>query len=158
MPSAVKLSELVDALDLPNEWGAWVDRETGRVVTLSPEEQVMDDDADTESEVAWLDDQDRMVARAIAAADPRYLAVPDRFDFHEYRHLEQFVAGIEHAGVADQLWRAIKGKGAFRHFKQTAHRLGLLDHWYGYRQHAMEEFLANWAKVQGVPLDRPTLK
>ena len=46
---------------------------------------------------------------------------------------------------------AIKGKGAFRYFKDTASRLGLLDEWYRYRANAMKEFVVDWAEADNVP-------
>lgn len=57
---------------------------------------------------------------------------------------------MEDAGAAEQLWRAIKGKGAFRYFKDTASRLGLLQQWYRYRDSAMKEFVIEWAEAHKV--------
>jgi hypothetical protein len=34
--------------------------------------------------------------------------------------MERFIGTVENAEAAEQLWRAIKGKGAFRYFKDTA--------------------------------------
>lgn len=44
-----------------------------------------------------------------------------------YRHMEEFIGSVADADAADQLGRAIRGKGAFRYFKDTLHRLGLQD-------------------------------
>ncbi len=156
MALAVKLSDLVDALDLPNEWGAWLDRETGKVIELDPDtrrvaEEAGDDDPfpadEVPTEELWT------VARAVAAGNPRYLALPDAFAFHEYRHMERFVAGIADPNSAEQLWRAIKGKGAFRNFKDTAHRLGLIKDWYRHREQAQRRFMLDWAEANKIPVD-----
>jgi hypothetical protein len=152
MAVRIKLYELVDALELPEGWGVYFDRESGRVLMLDPETLAAGDEEE-ESLGGAAPVEELAAARAIETGDPRYLALPDRFDFHEYRHMERFVAGVADAGIADQLWRAIKGKGAFRHFKDTAHRLGLLDRWYQYRQQAMEEFMADWAEANGIAVD-----
>jgi len=55
--------------------------------------------------------------------------------------------------ITDQLWRAIKGKGAFRHFKDTAHRLGLIDDWYRIRDVAIRQHMLGWAEINGVSVD-----
>ena len=52
---------------------------------------------------------------------------------------------------AEQLWGAVKGKGAFRYFKDTASRLGLLEERSRYRDEAMKEFILAWAEARNVP-------
>jgi hypothetical protein len=52
--------------------------------------------------------------------------------------------------TADQLWRAIKGKGAFRYFKDTLHRLGIQDEWYRCRDEAIKKFVIGWAEANHV--------
>jgi hypothetical protein len=54
--------------------------------------------------------------------------------------MERFIGAVEDAQASEQLWRAIKGKGAFRYLKDTASRLDLLERWYRYRDEAMREF------------------
>ena len=73
----------------------------------------------------------------------RFIDAPDKFDFHEYRHMERFIRSIPDESNAEQLWRAIKGKGAFRSFKDTLHRLGIEDRWYRYRDEAMKDFITS---------------
>lgn len=70
--------------------------------------------------------------------------------------MEQFILTLEDDSVIDELWRAIKGRGAFRHFKDTAHRLGLLDRWFAYRDNAMEEFVRDWAEAHAVSIVEDT--
>ncbi|MEO6993477.1 MAG: UPF0158 family protein, partial [Lacunisphaera sp.] len=79
---------------------------------------------------------------------------PTKFDFHEYRTMEKFIGTVADAAKADQLWQAIKGKGAFRYFKDTAHRLGVIDDWYRYRDDAMNNFMLRWAEVNEISVDR----
>jgi hypothetical protein len=167
MTKPVKLGDLTGALDYPEDWGAWLDRETGEVIVLDPEtiRAGEDDGADEAGEsdgfedaggAGLIDPQALAVSLAVAKMDPRYLALPDKFDFHEYRHMERWIAGIAEPGVAEQLWDAIKGKGAFRHFKDTARRLGLLEDWFAHRQRALERHMLDWAEANGVPVERAT--
>ncbi len=78
---------------------------------------------------------------------------PDKFDFHEYRQMERFIGTVESTPAAEELWRAIKGKGAFRFFKDTANRLGLLDQWYRYRDAAVKEYVLAWAEANQVTVE-----
>lgn len=117
MNAAAKLSELMDSMEVQSEeWIYRYDRTTGQVAMV--ERSTCDaidagDDGD-------LDETDEEVALARAMVEDsgeRFIDLPDKFDFHEYRQLERFIGAVEDSRVADELWRAIKGKGAFRYFK-----------------------------------------
>jgi len=41
--------------------------------------------------------------------------------------MEEFIETISNPGIANQLWQAIRGRGAFRVFKDTLYRLNLLS-------------------------------
>lgn len=93
------------------------------------------------------------IARAIAEdSGERFVVAPNKFDFHEYRQMERFIGTVGDAGAAEQLWRAIKGKGAFRYFKDTASRFGLLKQWFQYRDEAMKQFVRDWAEAHQIPV------
>jgi hypothetical protein len=158
MTTAVKLSDLTDALEMSSEEsGAWLDRQTGQVVVVDDDvlRAVESVDGDTEPKLGsdWQQEQ-LPAARAISAGDPRYLALPDKFDFHEYRYLERFIGTVNDARAADQLWAAIHDKGAFRRFKDIAGHLGLLNAWYLYRDEALTRFMLDWAEAHGIPVEK----
>ncbi len=133
------------------------DRQTGRIVSverhiLSAFEEGQEDDL---GDIPDWQKEELDIARAMAKDDgQRFIDAPDKFDFHEYREMERFIGSVENTEAAEQLWRAIKGKGAFRCFKDTASRLGLLERWYQYRDHAMKKFVVAWAETNIVPLRR----
>jgi len=132
------------------------DRQAGVLVMVerSTLEAVASDDADALSALPDWQRTEIDLARAIlddeARDGGRFIDPPDKFEFHEYRQMERFIGTIETAEIADQLWRAIKRKGAFRHFKDTLHRLGLAERWYAFRERAMLEFVRAWAEENGV--------
>jgi hypothetical protein len=105
---------------------------------------------------AW---QKQMIEQAKAIAEDsgeRFIRAPEKFDFHEYRYMEKFIGTLNDESDADQLWRAIKGKGAFRHFKNTADSLGLLQEWFRYRDDALKEFVIRWAVTKNIALEDDT--
>ncbi len=65
--------------------------------------------------------------------------------------MERFIGTVQGTEAAERLWRAIKGKGAFRYFEDTAARLGLLNEWYRYRDDAMKRFVIDWAEANNIP-------
>ena len=154
---AIKLSELIEALEFnSDEHVTKVDLQNGCTVTVDRSVLSAVEESDEKS-LGGLPDWQKgevEVARAIVAdSGERFVEAPDKFDFHEYGQMERFIGTVEDAEAAEQLWRAIKGKGAFRYFKDTASRLGLLKQWYRYREDAMKEFVVAGAEAQEVPFE-----
>ncbi len=154
----IKLMDLTDALELDSEeMSAWLDRQTGRVIWVESEtmDAVESDEDVPETEgMSDLEKSQWEAVKGIVADDERYLALPTKHDFHEYRHMERFIGTVMNADHAEELARAIKGRGAFRYFKDTAHRLGLIEGWYRYRDEAMNRFMLDWAEANGVEVDQ----
>ena len=152
----VKLSELIEALEFDSdEFGNWVDLQTGGVARLARSliSAVEEGDEDAlESLADWEKEEVEMAKAIVKDSGERFVVAPAKFDFHEYRQMEQFIGTVADAEVAEQLWRAIKGKGAFRYFKNTASRLGLLKPRYQYRDEAMKEFVRDWAEAHQIPV------
>jgi hypothetical protein len=152
----IPLSKLIEALEFDSdEEVTRVDTHEGVVVRISSEVLSAVEEDDTET-LEGLPDWQRgeiEVARAIADdASGRFVDAPDKFEFHEYRHMERFIGTVQNVDAAEQLWRAIKGKGAFRFFKDTAARFDLLDRWYRYRDDAMKQFVIEWAEAKNIPV------
>jgi hypothetical protein len=155
MRSSVKIADLTNSLEMVSpESTAWLDRATGRVWII--ENRVMaiaEGDSIDEGELSDWHEDELAAARALLSETDRGIELPTAFDFHEYRHMERFIRTLPESSAADQLWRAIKGRGAFRHFKDTAHRLGVLDAWYAYRETAIRQLMLDWARIHNVPVD-----
>jgi Uncharacterised protein family (UPF0158) len=156
MRPSVKLNDLTDALDMSSsESSAWLDRHTGRVWIIQSH---LFDAADSGNPTAGdsLADWEKPefdAARTFLADINRGIKLPTAFDFHEYRHMERFIGTLTHTRDVDTLWQAIKSRGAFRRFKDTAHRLGVLDAWYTYRNAALRRFMLDWAHTHQIPVD-----
>jgi hypothetical protein len=152
----IKLSELLEALEFDSEEHITkVDLQNGCVVTVDDFllRSLEEDDEGALVDLPNWQQPELEIARAIVAdSGERFLDAPDKFDFHEYRQMERFIGTIKDSEMAEQLWRAIKGKGAFRYFKDTASRLGILEEWYRYREDAMKEFVRDWAEAHKIPV------
>jgi hypothetical protein len=153
----VKLSELISAIEGQSEENVTrVDLKTGEVVMV--DEFVLhaleEDDEEALSDLADWQKPELEIARAMVAdSGERFLEPPDKFDFHEYRQMERFIRTVYDPEAADELWRAIKGKRAFRYFKDTVHRLGLREEWCRFRDDALKELVIDWAEAKKVPYE-----
>jgi len=157
MNQPAKLSDLIEALEFDSSMHImYFDRQTGRVVSVDRDVMSGVEEGDEEQLQGLPDWQKEEVEIAQAVCDDngeRFISAPDKFEFHEYRHMERFIETVENEKAAEALWRAIRGRGAFRYFKDTAERLGLLERWFRYRDEAMKEFVIVWAEANNVPFD-----
>jgi len=79
-----------------------------------------------------------------------YIALPTKFDIHEYEIMKRFCLSIEDDMLRDDLLDAIQGSGAFRRFKNMIYRRGIQDAWYSYRRAALEEIAIEWLTEHGI--------
>lgn len=158
MRPAVKLADLTDSLAMVSpESTAWLDRENGRVWIIDKDiMKIAERDSGGEGEIADWQKDELAAARVFLREPDRGLRLPTASDFHEYRHLERFIATLPASSAADQLQRAARGRDAFRNFKDTARRLGLLEAWYAYRDEAARRFMLDWARAHDVAVDSST--
>jgi len=156
MNKPAKISDLTDALefDMPTHI-MYFDRQTGQLVSVDRDVMSGVEEGDEEllDRLPEWQKEEVEIAQAILDGDgDRFIDAPDRFDFNEYQHMQRFIKTIQGPSDAEELWRAIRGKGAFRHFKDTAERLGLLERWFRYRDEAIKEFIIVWAEANNIPL------
>jgi hypothetical protein len=148
--SKAKLKDLVEALEMQGlETSSYVNLKTGEVVTLTDEELTFgDDDTFLEDLPEWMVEARRLVKDVLHSGD--YLALPDQWKLHEYRIISDFCWAQTDDEIRERLLEAIKGKGAFRRFKDRAYDLGVIDQWYEYRYARFEAFMVEWCKESGV--------
>jgi hypothetical protein len=114
----VDLEELAGVLEGdPLNGGGRIDLHTGEVwpqAAIEYAEEVGDEDPDDENDERWV----HVFCEGSRAG---------------YRDMEIFIDNLEDDRLADRLARAIRGRGAFRRFKDVlAESSDLLDRWYGF--------------------------
>src|SRR5215468_5887849 len=113
----VKLSDLIEGMDFQSdERSSFLNLTTGEVVSITDEElRAAEEDTPLEDFPDWQHAALR-IARDIVETD-HYLPLPDRFEINEYRMMERFCLSVDDDDLRDELGDAIRGRGAFRRFK-----------------------------------------
>ncbi len=138
MPIPISLKQATDEVDGPGSaMDGWVHRKTGEFVFIPKEENY-----------GSLDEFQEEIDRVEESED--FIALPSQFDLHEYRIMERFSASQADDRVRERLLEAISGKGAFRRFKDTAHRLGVREAWFEYRFAALAVQVADFLDENGI--------
>lgn len=155
MNPAASLIDLIGPLELDNdEYLSYFDRQNGEIVSversvLSAVEEGEDEGLE-EHVPAWQKDEIEIARAIVADKSDRFIDPPDKVEFDVYRHMQRFIESITNPTIANQLWEAIKGRSAFRAFKDTLHRLGLENRWFRYRDQAIKQFVIEWAEENHV--------
>jgi hypothetical protein len=129
---------------------AYLNRTTGEIVIVSDEElRAAEEGEPLDDYPEWQRDNIRS-AGDILRHEEDYLALPDRFDFHEYRVMGKFCLALDDRETSETLCHAIEGKGAFRRFREALERYGLADKWNAYREEALRQLAVDWCEAHDV--------
>jgi hypothetical protein len=148
----VSLKAIVDAMDLPNEeWVSYLNPTTGEIVTVTDEDRRLAEreDVDEDSLPEWERESLRIARAVLESGD--CLALPDKFEIHEWALMERFSNSQAREGRRDVLLDAMHGAGAFRMFRSTIRRLGIEDEWCAFRQSAFEDIAKDWLEAHEIP-------
>lgn len=154
MAVVVSLRAVVEEMDVLNEeWTAYLNRRTGELITVTDEDLRA---VESEDQPADLPEWQRELLpkiREVLESD-EFLPLPSKDEIHEYSIVERFCEEVEDAGLREELLSAIRGRGAFRRFKDLAQERGVEEAWYLYRQRALEDIAAEWLEANGSTLTR----
>ncbi|MDR2713247.1 MAG: SWIM zinc finger family protein [Clostridiales bacterium] len=82
--------------------------------------------------------------------DDVWIAAPSQRDIGEYDIMEDFANSVTDPRTNELLCIALEGKGAFRRFKDTLHRVDLTAKWYDFRRKAFVKIAREWCEENGI--------
>jgi hypothetical protein len=147
----VKLSDILEGMDFQSdECSAFLNLTTGEVVSVTDEElRAAEHDKPLDHFPDWQHDIIRM-ARDMLTTD-HYPLLPNRFEINEYRIMERLCSSVDDEDIRDDLYNAIRGRGAFRRFKDRVQAYGIAEEWYRYRDATLREIAVAWCETHGIP-------
>jgi hypothetical protein len=155
----VKFNEVVEALEsATGEHAHYLDKRTGEIILLTSEDLQAAAEDDLISEYPDWQRESILKAREVLKDSEAFAQLPDQFDVHEYKIMEEFCLAFEDREVGDELRRLIKGGGAFRRFKNAVHEMGVDQAWYEFKRSALEKIATQWLGENDIPYwrDDPT--
>lgn len=153
MPLPVSLQSVVDSLSWhSDESSTYLHKPTGEIVTIDHsllrrvEEGEVDvepeaDDEVAQSEVTERDEIDHAVG--ILRTD-EYLAFPSEYEIDEWSMMDEFTRSVVDEPLRTTLEDAIRGRGAFRRFKDVLQANGRVEAWYQFRDAAYQSMAREW--------------
>lgn len=64
--------------------------------------------------------------------------------------MEDFIDEIDNEEIKDELYESIRGKGAFRRFKDTIYNLNVKNSWYDFKAHALKKIAIEWCEENDI--------
>ena len=134
----IPLKQVIQAIEEANEvFTSFWDTKTGKTVYLA--DPLMIDMT-----------EDKALASAIEDMPERFLRFSTKYEIHQYRIMEDFIDQLPPGRAQEELACAIRGKGAFRRFKQSVRYHGLEQRWYDYLAEAYRELAIRWCAEEGL--------
>jgi hypothetical protein len=146
----VKLSEIVEAMDMQTEQSYhYLNIETGEIVYVTDEEfSYAEEDILPDKIPEW---QRPVVEAAKEISEgEKYIQLPDKFEIHEYHIMEEFCLSINDEQLRNEIYSSIKGRGAFRRFKENIHRFNISNDWYRYREAEFYRIARHWCEFHKI--------
>ncbi|HEL2278731.1 TPA: hypothetical protein TZI89_001217 [Streptococcus suis] len=88
----------------------------------------------------------------------RFVRLPTYYDFNPYTFMERYVYHLPDGDLSDHLSRAIRGRGAFRRFKNELERCYRLEEWYAFETQCYKELVLEWCQENKIAIVDNQLK
>ena len=147
----VSLKSVVNEMDvLGEEWTAYINKKTGELVTVTEDEANIVDAGGEDDEFIpdWQRETLPKVREVLESDD--FVALPDKFEIHEYSIMERFCLSLSDEGLQDELLYVIRGSGAFRRFKDAIYRKEIQDDWYRFRDESIKDIAIDFLESEGI--------
>lgn len=147
----VDLKKIVEGIEFQDdESQSYLKISSGQIVLFTDEAiAAAESDDDLSDHAEWYREAIEQ-AREFLNHEDDYIPLPSKFEFYEYRMMEEFISSLPIETQRDELLSLIKGKGAFARFKHGLERFLLQDKWYQYRDQALIELAEDWCRDNGI--------
>src|SRR5712692_5648208 len=149
----VKLDKIIEALELADDSiSSYLDIETGKVHSITEEEFDLAEDPQTAIEDLpdWQRETVELARDIQQHEGKRYLALPDKFDVHEWDIMDRFSQSLRNTHLRNDFHGAIHGAGAFRLFKRLLAEYNLWDAWNRFKQVELRQMAIQWCEENGI--------
>lgn len=135
----VKLDDVLEAINFAND-------ETEYYYSIKTEEVLMCFDGMINGE------ENSELEEDIEENFEGYIRLPGQYEIDEYSVMEEFIENLPEGRKQYELADAIRGKGAFRRFKDTVYDLGLEQKWFDFRDGEYVRIAREWCRENEIDI------
>lgn len=82
--------------------------------------------------------------------DDDLILLPSSYQINEYSIMEDFIDSLDIEHKQNRLYNAVRGKGAFRKFKDAIYSNGVESLWYTYRENHFKKIAIEWCNINNI--------
>lgn len=150
----VKLMDVIDYLEtVDDQFKGYYCKNTGEIITVSAEDLGIAEESEEDDDFGrypeWQQEEIKESIDIIVNWED-YIELPDKYEFNEHNIMEEYSLSIKNDRISDEIYNALKGKGAFRRFKDKVHGHGLSNEWYSFKSNALRDIAIDWCKDNNI--------
>jgi hypothetical protein len=147
MSIKVKLKDIIEEMEIQfEESRSLLNINTGKIVLVTSEDLRAAEDEKPFDHLSEWEQENRMIAMDVVENFENYIELPTKYEVNEYEIMEFFCLTVSDQRRQESLLRAIKGKGAFRRFKDKIIDFEIEDQWYSYRDEYFKQIAIEWCQ------------
>jgi hypothetical protein len=141
----VNLKDIIEEMDIQfGESRSLLNIKTGEIVLVKSEDlRAVEDEKPFDHLPEW-EQENRIIAIDVVENFENYIELPTQYDVNEYEIMENFCLTVSDQRKQESLLTTIKGKGAFRRFKDKIIDFDMEDQWYSYRDERFKQIAIEW--------------
>ena len=143
----VNLANIMEGMELQSyDNQAFINLKSGEIVYISQTALLIAEDGEDFKHLSEWQQEEIQSALDITRGEGKYVRLPTSFNINEYEIMENFCFSLPDADMQDALLSSIRGKGAFRRFKDNIYRFGIAEKWYDYRDTKYKEIAVEFCE------------
>ncbi|MDQ6597972.1 hypothetical protein E2K98_29820 [Bacillus salipaludis] len=147
MSIQVKLKDIIEEMEIQfEESRSLLNIKTGEFVLVTSEDLRAAEDEKPFDHLPEWEQENRIIAIDVVENFENYLELPTQYEVNEYEIMENFCLTVSDQWKKESLLMAIKGKGAFRRFKDKIIDFEIEDEWYSYRGECFKQIAIEWCQ------------
>lgn len=151
MSVSVKLKDIIEELEMQMEEScSFLNIKTGGIVAFTSDDLRAAEDDEPYDHLPEWQQENRIAAIDVIENDENYIPLPDKYDIHEYKIMENFCLTLSDQRKQESMLNAIRGRGAFRRFREKIIDFDIEDQWYSYRDECIKQIAIEWCKENNI--------
>jgi hypothetical protein len=150
MAITVKLKDIIGEMETQSEFHSlYLSKTTGEIIMVTDDHfRAAEDEDDLSGYPEWEQEAIQVAGKVLGSDD--YISLPSQFDIHEYKIMEEFCLSLDNQELRDKMFHSIKGKGAFRRFKDNIFKFNIEEDWFEYRREALKQIAIDWCEKNNI--------
>ncbi|RDW14955.1 UPF0158 family protein [Oceanobacillus chungangensis] len=143
----VKLKDIIEEMEIQFEESlSLLNMKTGEIVLVTSEDLSAVEDEKPFDHLPEWEQENRKIAIDVVENFENYIELPTKYEVNEYEIMENFCLTVRDQRKQESFLRAIKGKGAFRRFKDKIIDFEMEGQWYTYRDESFKQIAIEWCQ------------